>query len=224
MDKILAQRFSPFNFSVVPIFPNVVPTIDEWVDFFPIFKEHKDDNPAQHLCEFHELMHQWEIHHEDVLLKMFLFSLAGDAREWYHSLPPASISSLEQFHATFNRHCQKFYSSEFICHNCCEEYEDSDQDMVVPNKACEDEDHEEEEYVLGEVIELVKSLSAKLERLEFEQRTEDSPVLETDVLDNPTNGDSIKDFIVVEALHYAPDVPVVSDLNEEIVVYSHEEQ
>jgi hypothetical protein len=47
MDKILARRFSPFNFSIVPGFPNVVPTVDEWVDFFPIFKEHKEDNPAQ---------------------------------------------------------------------------------------------------------------------------------------------------------------------------------
>ena len=75
MDKILAQRFSPFNFLIVPSFPNFVPTVDEWVDFFPIFKEHKDDNPAQHLREFHELMHQWEIHHEDVFLKKFMFSL-----------------------------------------------------------------------------------------------------------------------------------------------------
>jgi hypothetical protein len=52
MDKILAQRFSPFNFSVVPGFPNVVPTPDEWVDYFPIFKERKEDNPAQHLVSF----------------------------------------------------------------------------------------------------------------------------------------------------------------------------
>jgi hypothetical protein len=40
---------------------------------------------------------KWGIHHEDVLLKMFMFSLAGDAREWYFSLPPASISSLGNF-------------------------------------------------------------------------------------------------------------------------------
>jgi hypothetical protein len=109
-----ARRFSPFNFSVVPGFPNVVPTPNEWVDYFPIFREHKEDNPAQHLHEFHELMLQWEIHHEDVLMKMFMFSLAGDAREWYQSLPPASISSLGEFHAAFNRHCQRYYSSEFI--------------------------------------------------------------------------------------------------------------
>jgi hypothetical protein len=94
MERILAQRFSPFNFSDVLGFPNVVPSPNEWNDYFPIFRENKEDNPAQHLREFHELMHQWEIHHEDVLMNMFMFLLVGDAREWYHSLPPASISSL----------------------------------------------------------------------------------------------------------------------------------
>jgi hypothetical protein len=95
MDKILARGFAPFDFSIVPGFPNVIPTPNEWGDYFPIFRECKEDNLAQHLHEFHELMHQWEIHHEDVLMKIFLFSLAGDARERYQSLPPTSISSLE---------------------------------------------------------------------------------------------------------------------------------
>ena len=58
MERILAWRFSPFNFSSVPGFPNVVPTMDEWGDFLPIFKESKEDNPIEHLREFHELMHQ----------------------------------------------------------------------------------------------------------------------------------------------------------------------
>jgi hypothetical protein len=33
--------------------------LNEWGDYFPIFRERKEDNPAQHLHEFHELMHQW---------------------------------------------------------------------------------------------------------------------------------------------------------------------
>jgi hypothetical protein len=37
MEKILAQRFAPFNFFVVPGFPNVVPYPNEWGDYFPIF-------------------------------------------------------------------------------------------------------------------------------------------------------------------------------------------
>jgi hypothetical protein len=56
MEKILARKFAPFNFFVVPGFPNVVPTVDEWGDYFPIFRGHVEDNPAQHLREFHELI------------------------------------------------------------------------------------------------------------------------------------------------------------------------
>jgi hypothetical protein len=195
MEKILARRFAPFNFSAIPGFPNVVPSPNEWSDYLPIFRERKEDNPAQHLREFHELMHQWEIHHEDVLLKMFMFSLAGDAREWYHSLPPASISSLSEFHAAFNRHYQKFYSSEFICHSCCEECEDSEQDMAVSHEGCEDkrrykdEDPGEEEDALGEVRELVKSLSAQLDRWEVERCAEDFPAFEEDALGISTMDD-----------------------------------
>jgi hypothetical protein len=212
METILARRFDPFYVSDVPDFPNVVFVVSEWVYFFPIFKELKEENLAQHLHEFHELMHQWEIHHEDVLLKMFMFSLAGDAHELYHSLPPAIILSLREFHVAFSRHCQSFYSSEFIWHSCCEEYEDNDQDMVVPN-----EDHKEDEYVLGEVMELVKYLSTKIERLEYEEGAEDFPVLEVDVL-NISIDDENEYFIAIDALVSTPDEPVVSYLKEEAIL------
>jgi hypothetical protein len=51
-------------------FPNVVPIIDEWGDCLPKFKESKDDDPTKHFLKFHELMHQWDIVHEDVLMNM----------------------------------------------------------------------------------------------------------------------------------------------------------
>jgi hypothetical protein len=70
MEAILAQRFSPLNFYVVPGFPKFVPTIDEWGDLLPRFRECRDENPIEHLLDLHELMHQWGIHHEDVLMKM----------------------------------------------------------------------------------------------------------------------------------------------------------
>jgi hypothetical protein len=131
MEAILARRFSPFNFSVVPGFPNVVPTIDEWGDYLPRFREDKDDNPADHLLEFHEVMHQLGIHHEDVLMKMFMYSLEGYAREWYRSLPPASISSLKKFHATFSDHCKRFFPTDLLFENCCEEFDLYMQNSIV---------------------------------------------------------------------------------------------
>jgi hypothetical protein len=184
MEAILARRFSPFNFFVVPGFPNVVPIVDQWVDIFPIFREHRDDNPAEHLHDFHELMHQWEIHHEVVLMKMFMFSLDEDSHEWYRSFPPGSISSLREFHASFNTQCQKLYSSELINHSCCEEYRDGVQDIVHSCESCENEG-----YTSEELMEMVKSFSARIEGLEanfscfsYQENAKDILVLETDVI------------------------------------------
>jgi hypothetical protein len=120
---LLARRFAPLNFSSVPGFPHPVPNMSEWGDFLPIFKESKEDNPAEHLLKFHECMDLLDLQHEDVRMKMFMFSLYGDARQWYFSLPPSSISSLKDFHRAFTEHCKRYFSDEFAFDNCCDEYE-----------------------------------------------------------------------------------------------------
>jgi hypothetical protein len=121
--SLLARRFAPLDFSSVPGFPHPVPNISEWGDFLPIFKESKEDNPAEHLLKFHECMDLLDLPHEDVRMKMFMFSLYGDARQWYFSLPPSSISSLKDFHKAFTKHCKRYFSDEFAFDNCCDEYE-----------------------------------------------------------------------------------------------------
>jgi hypothetical protein len=51
---LLARRFAPLYFSSVLGFPHPVPNMSEWGDFMPIFKESKEDNPPEHLLNFHE--------------------------------------------------------------------------------------------------------------------------------------------------------------------------
>ena len=87
MEAILARRFAPFNFSDVPGFPNPVPTMDVWGDCLPWFRERKEDNPSDHLIIFHQYMVQLNIQHEDVPMKMFMYSLEQDARKWYFLFP-----------------------------------------------------------------------------------------------------------------------------------------
>jgi hypothetical protein len=130
MEAILAWRFAPLNFSVVPSFPNLVPPPSEWMDYLPVFKEEKEDNPAQHLVTFHQCMDQLGILHEDVLMKMFMYSLKGDAREWYFSLPASSICSLRDFHVAFNKHCKRYFPHELLLEDCCEKYESRAQRTI----------------------------------------------------------------------------------------------
>jgi hypothetical protein len=68
-------------------------------------------------------------------------------------------------------------------------------------------------------MELVKSLSTKLERLESPKSVEDFTVPEANVLVNSIEDDH-EDFIVVEALHPASDAPGVPSFDD----YSNEEQ
>jgi hypothetical protein len=58
----------------------------------------------------------------------------------------------------------------------------------------------------------------------FEESAEDFPVLGADVLGSPAHDGEVEDCIAIEATYSSPDAPVVSDLNEDIVVYSDEEQ
>ena len=134
-----AQRFAPFNFSDVPGFPHEVPTMDEWGDFLPRFREEEEDNPAYHVLKFHQYMDQLNIHHEDVLMKMFMYSLDGSARKWYRTLPPSSISSLKNFHDTFNSYYKRIYPDECILEDCCRGYALSMQRLEEDFSSREDE-------------------------------------------------------------------------------------
>ena len=68
-----------------------------------------------------------------------MYSLYGDARQWYFSLPPSSISSLKDFHRAFIEHCKRYFSDEFAFGNCCDEYElhykfeDVNRDVSLPH-------------------------------------------------------------------------------------------
>jgi hypothetical protein len=130
MKAILSRRFSPLNFSAIDDYPHPVPLIYEWKDLLPIFYEGEYDSPVEHVQEFHALMQQLNIHHEVILMKMFMYSLYGDARKWYFSLAPSIISSLKDLHRVFNEHYKRFYPSEIICHNCCEGYVECAQDLL----------------------------------------------------------------------------------------------
>ena len=130
MEAILAQRFAPLKFSVVLGFPNLVPPSLEWMDYLPTFKEEKEYNHAQHLVTFHQCMYQIGILQEDVLMKMFMYSLKGDAREWYFSLYASNIHSLRDFHVAFNKHCKRYFPHELLLEYCCEKSESRAQRTI----------------------------------------------------------------------------------------------
>ena len=57
--------------------------------------------------------------HEDVLIKMFRFSLDEHDHEWCPSLLVASIHALKDFHMDFNSDYEKIYPVEILFEECC---------------------------------------------------------------------------------------------------------
>jgi hypothetical protein len=119
MSNSFAARFSSLDFTNVYGFPNTVPDIKVWEDVLPKFGEYADENPAQHLFEFHKLMDELNAHHEDVLMNLFMFSVERGARLWYKSLPHSSIPSLKDFHTLFHQYCKRIYLAEILFEDCC---------------------------------------------------------------------------------------------------------
>jgi hypothetical protein len=122
MNKILAKRYAFCDFSNIVGFPNQVPTRDEWENSLPRFRGEEWEVPAEHLLDFHDYMHRLQVVHEDVQIRLFCFSLEGIARDWYLSLPIASISSLADFHSAFHVFCNGIFSADLLYPQCCHEF------------------------------------------------------------------------------------------------------
>jgi hypothetical protein len=123
MEAILAQRFVFCDFLDLVGFPNPMLSIDEWEGILPTFKGEDWEVLAKHLLDFHEFVHERQIVHEDVQIKIFRYSLEGATLDWYRSLPTSSINSLESFHDAFNLFFKEKFPAESLFENCCDVFE-----------------------------------------------------------------------------------------------------
>jgi hypothetical protein len=143
MNKILAKRYSFCDFSSIVGFPNPVPSRDEWENSIPRFRGEEWEVPAEHLLDFHDFIHRLEIIHEDVQINLFSFSLEGIARDWYWSLPIASIISLADFHAAFHVFCKDKFPVDLLYPECCHEFNLLNEELNIHEDfaAVEDTSH-----------------------------------------------------------------------------------
>jgi hypothetical protein len=145
MEAILAQRFAFCDFSDVIGFPNPILSRAEWEGTLPTFKGEDWEVPAEHLLDFHEFIHERQIVHEDVKIKLFRYSLKGAALDWCRSLPASSINSLASFHNAFNIFCKEDFSAESLFENCCDEFDKHIQQKENVSSDCKNENHVVEE-------------------------------------------------------------------------------
>jgi hypothetical protein len=124
-----------------------VPSRDEWENSLPRFRGEEWEVPAEHFLDFHDYMHRLQVVHEDVQIRLFYFSLEGIARDWYRSLPSASVSSLAEFHAAFHVFCKGIFSVDFLYPECCHEFYllNKDPNIHEDFATAEDTSHHDQE-------------------------------------------------------------------------------
>lgn len=99
-NKMLSmERYKPFSFNGIQGFPNSVPT--KVREYLPKFTGKGSKSARRHLQEFYDLMGDFEINQEDILMKFFVQSLKEDARVWFSYLPLCSIFSWDELKLAF---------------------------------------------------------------------------------------------------------------------------
>jgi hypothetical protein len=159
MEKILSKRFSFCDFSQIVGFPNALPNRDIWENFLLKFHATISEVPAEHLLEFHEVIHRLNIMHEDVQIKLFRYSLKGDALEWCRSLPAVSIRSLTGFHTAFNSFCKDYFLADCLYENCCEEFSSLHEASTGPEDQVHDEVFTVEESICQKNIKVLNDIN-----------------------------------------------------------------
>lgn len=87
------------NFVGIPGYPNSIPL--NVIKVLPKFSGENFESAYQHARNFSDLMCDYGVEDEDVIMRLFIRSLIGDAREWLSCLPDNDISSWDDLVAIF---------------------------------------------------------------------------------------------------------------------------
>ena len=87
----LMDRYAPLNISQ-PM--NAMP--QEYLKLFPYFTGEDEGTVEQHLPLFCTFAENLNVEHLDVMMRLFVKSLSGEARKWFKGLPNDSMNDWEE--------------------------------------------------------------------------------------------------------------------------------
>jgi hypothetical protein len=96
-------NLTPLDMSKIPGCPRQMPPkYEKWL---PRFTGSDGERTDYHMIDFWSFfqLHLISFDAEDLVMKLFSATLHGNARNWYHNLPVASITSIDQLEVTFLR-------------------------------------------------------------------------------------------------------------------------
>lgn len=85
---------------VLPTPLNAIPT-REYQKYRPKFTATEGVTVKEHLESFYSYVDKLDISEDDVLMRVFMQSLDGEARKWFKELAPKSLSDIEALDDAF---------------------------------------------------------------------------------------------------------------------------
>eukprot|EP01018_Ginkgo_biloba_P005995 Gb_06784 [translate_table: standard] len=92
--------YAPLSFTNIPNHPHDMPTREYKKDLLK-FSGNSAVSVDDNLAQFYNVVENMEIEYEDVVMKMFVQTLEGEARAWYKSLGAGSVTGWEVFKIQF---------------------------------------------------------------------------------------------------------------------------
>jgi hypothetical protein len=93
------STYDPLSFVAFPDYPHDLPA-GKYLKRFPRFTGKLGVSTEDHLDEFFRVMEDFDVEHEDVVMRMFVPTLK-EAQAWNKSLPKASIDGWDSFQEKF---------------------------------------------------------------------------------------------------------------------------
>ena len=93
------ERYKQVSFLGIPGFPHPIP--NDLRDKVTKFAGNNAVTGEEHLKKFIDMLNDYEVEHEDVVMKLFVHSLTEDARDWFRRLPDDSVSSWSDLETLF---------------------------------------------------------------------------------------------------------------------------
>jgi hypothetical protein len=84
------SAFDPLSFASFIDYPHDLPS-HKWIKHIPSFVGWLGESIEDHLDKFLQVVHDFDVEHEVLVMRMFVSTLEGETRAWYKSLPDASI-------------------------------------------------------------------------------------------------------------------------------------
>jgi hypothetical protein len=106
--------FDPLSFAAFPDYPHDLPA-HKWLKRIPLFSGRLGESVEDHLAKFLQVVGDFNVEHEDVVMRMFVSTLEWEAQAWYKSLSDASIDGWDPFHEKFSERWENTQDIFFLC-------------------------------------------------------------------------------------------------------------